>query len=70
MNPQDLYIQLTDPTGKRQPVINHHRVWDKEKFLESQRKLHEQPKNPADILNVSVSTETQYRAFMGYKEQK
>lgn len=69
MNPQDLYIKLTDPSGKRKPVVNHHRVWDKKAFIEAQHKLHEQPKNSADVLKVSVVTESEYRNFMGYKEQ-
>lgn len=69
MQGQDLYIKLTDPAGKRKPVVNHHRVWDKKAFIESQHKLHEQPKNPVDALKVSVVSESEYRKFMGYKEQ-
>ncbi|WP_336217285.1 hypothetical protein [Pseudomonas aeruginosa] len=29
MKSEDLYVRLTDPTGKRREVINHHRVWDR-----------------------------------------
>lgn len=28
MDSRDIYIKLTDPTGKHKPVVNAHRVWD------------------------------------------
>jgi len=66
----DLYVKLIDPTGSKKPVVNHHRVWDGQLFLASQRTLYEvKPENPADKRIVSQSTEADYRAFMGYKEK-
>lgn len=63
MKAQDMFIKLTDPTGNRAPVINTHRVWDRERFYESQVKLHEDPKKPiADRRLVSVATEAEYLA--------
>nr|EKX3872636.1 hypothetical protein [Pseudomonas aeruginosa] len=46
MKSEDLYVRLTDPTGKRREVINHHRVWDRGQFLEAQRKQHNKPDKP------------------------
>lgn len=69
MNPQDIYIRLVDPTGKRKPVINHHRVWDRQRFIDAQKNLHEVKAEPKDKLRVEVATESEYRAFKGYKEQ-
>lgn len=43
MKAQDMHIRLIDPTGKRQPVINQHRVWDRDRFYAAQVKLHEIP---------------------------
>lgn len=61
MKPQDMYIRLVDPTGKRSTVINHHRVWDRELFYSSQSKMHEDPaKKIEDRRLVSVATETEY----------
>ncbi len=34
MDSRDIYIKLTDPTGKHKPVVNAHRVWDA--FVSSQ----------------------------------
>ena len=69
MNHQDIYIRLVDPTGKRQPVVNAHRVWDRQLFITSQKNLHEVKAKPDDKLVVEVVTEADYRAFKGYKEQ-
>ncbi|MGP5352494.1 hypothetical protein [Pseudomonas helleri] len=61
MKAQDMYIRLTDPTGKHATVINHHRVWDRERFYTSQSKLHEDQAKPIeDRRLVSVATEAQY----------
>lgn len=59
---RDLYLRLTDPTGKHAPVINCHRVWDREKFHAAQVKFYEHPKNEADKRLVSIATEAEYRA--------
>ncbi|WP_258257074.1 hypothetical protein [Pseudomonas chlororaphis] len=62
MKGQDLYVRLTDPTGKRDPVINAHRVWDRERFYTSQVKFYETPKKPEDKRLVSIATEAEYQA--------
>lgn len=54
MQPRDIYIKLTDPSGAHAPVINHHRVWDAGRFVESQRKLYEQAEKTQDIRKVTV----------------
>lgn len=59
---RDLYLRLTDPTGKHDPVINCHRVWDREKFHAAQVKFYEHPKNEDDKRLVSIATEAEYRA--------
>lgn len=70
MTPQDLYIRLVDETGKRKPVINYHRVWDRQHFIDAQRHLHEvKPEKAEDKRLVEVATEADYRKFRGYKEQ-
>ncbi len=69
MNHQDIYIRLIDPTGKRKPVINAHRVWDRQLFITAQKNMHEVKADPKDKLLVEVATEAEYRAFKGYKEQ-
>ncbi|MGP9826864.1 hypothetical protein ACT048_20535 [Ectopseudomonas khazarica] len=66
---QDIYIRLVDPTGKRKPVVNHHRVWDRQRFITAQKALHEVKAKPDDKLIVEMATEADYRSFMGYKEQ-
>lgn len=61
MKAQDMFIRLVDPTGKHDPVINAHRVWDRERFYEAQVKQHEDPKKKIeDRRLVSVATEAEY----------
>ncbi len=61
MKAQDFYVRLIDPTGKHRTVINHHRVWDRERFYQSQVKLHEDPKKKIeDRRLVQVATEADY----------
>ncbi|WP_247842562.1 hypothetical protein [Pseudomonas sp. MWU12-3103b] len=61
MKAQDMFIRLVDPTGKHGTVINSHRVWDRERFYESQVKQHEDPKKKIeDRRLVSVATEAEY----------
>jgi hypothetical protein len=63
MNATDIYIRLVDPTAKHDPVINHHRVWDRDRFYNAQCKLHENPKKEiADRRLVSLATEAEYSA--------
>lgn len=54
MQPRDIYIQLTDPNGIHKQVVNHHRVWDAERFVAAQKKQYEQAKNEEDRRLVSV----------------
>ncbi|WP_219096585.1 hypothetical protein [Pseudomonas sp. UMAB-40] len=61
MKAQDMFIRLVDPTGKHNPMINAHRVWDRELFYSSQVKQHEDPKKKIeDRRLVSVATEAEY----------
>ena len=59
---RDLYLRLTDTTGKHEPIINCHRVYDREKFHAAQVKFYETPKNEADKRLVSIATEAEYLA--------
>ncbi|WNW10098.1 hypothetical protein RRX38_02690 [Pseudomonas sp. DTU_2021_1001937_2_SI_NGA_ILE_001] len=70
MAAKDIYIKLVDATGKHPDVINHHRVWDGERFYAAQCKLHENPEKPiADRRLVSVVSEAEYLAHQR-KEKK
>ncbi|SDI54831.1 hypothetical protein [Pseudomonas panipatensis] len=68
MKAEDIYIRLTDPTGKYREIVSHHRVWDRQRFLESQRKQNNKPDKPDEHRRVSIASEADYRKFMGYKE--
>lgn len=61
MNAQDIYVKLTDPTGAREPVVNYHRVWDKEKFLAAQKHQHEVRAEDKDKLAVELTSEAEYK---------
>ena len=64
----NIYIQLTDPSGKCLPIINHHFVWDPERFLVSQMIQYNNEKTkPEDVRNVRITTELEYRKYKGYK---
>ena len=68
MKAQDMFIRLVDPTGKHAPVINAHRVWDRELFYESQVRLHEDPKKKIeDRRLVSAATEAEHQTFRKVK---
>lgn len=54
MHPRDIYIQLTDPARKHGSVINYHRVWDAQRFIDAMRKQYEQAGKPEDVRLVSV----------------
>lgn len=63
MKAQDCYVRLVDPTGKHSEVINHHRVWDRDRFYQAQVKLHENQAKPIeDRRLVSLATEVEYNA--------
>lgn len=60
---RDLFVKLTDPTGKQKPVINQHRVWDAERFIAAQVAQHDGEKTkPEDIRLVTVSSAEEYAA--------
>lgn len=61
MSPRDIYIELSDPAGKKKPVVNQHRVWDAKRFLASQRKQYSgEDVKPEDRLNVAVVSHDEY----------
>lgn len=64
---QDLYIKTSDPTGRRAPIISHHRVWDRDLFLRSQLEIYSKKAGTPDHRVVSPCTETEYRQFMNYR---
>jgi len=60
---RDLFVKLTDPTGKQKPVINQHRVWDAERFIAAQVAQHDGEKTkPEDVRLVTVSSAAEYAA--------
>lgn len=58
---QDIYIRLSCPQGKRKDIINQHRVWDAERFVEAERQQYEREK-AQDRRIVSVATSADYIA--------
>jgi hypothetical protein len=67
MNAQDLYLKTIDPTGKYSASISHHRVWDRELFLKSQRAMHAKKIDTPDFREVVPVDETAYRKDRNYK---
>ena len=60
---RDLFVKLTDPAGKKKPVINQHRVWDAERFIAAQVAQHDGEKTkPEDVRLVTVSSAAEYAA--------
>lgn len=58
---KDVFVRLADPTGKKKDVINHHRVWDVERFFTAQQEQHNGPKVKAgDRRIVSLATKADY----------
>lgn len=58
MNHQTIYIKL-EKDGKT--VINQHRVWDRDKFIESQIEQYSGIKvRPEDKHKVSIASKTEY----------
>lgn len=64
---RDVYVKLTDPAGNHPPVVNHHSVHDFPKFLDAQKRMHEQAKDEECRRQVTVVTVNEYRRFKGYK---
>ena len=64
MEHRDIFIRLVDPTGRNKPIINHHRVWDAERFLQSQVEQYDGAATKAgERRTVSLATREQYQAF-------
>lgn len=64
MTSQDVYIKLTDPTGRHADTISHHRVWDVDRFISTQVEMHSGKKaKPEDIRRVSAITRDEYLAY-------
>lgn len=57
---RDIYIRL-ERGGKT--IINHHRVWDADRFFSAQIDQYSGPKTkPEDVHTVSIATEAEYKA--------
>lgn len=63
LSSRDMYIRLTDPSGKHKPVINQHLVWDAETFIEAQIDQYGRNAKPEDQRVVSVATRAEYLAY-------
>ena len=61
MQAQDIYVKLVDPTGEKEPVVNYHRVWDKDRFLAAQKQHFEVRAEGADRREVSLTSEAEYK---------
>lgn len=61
LSPRDIYIELSDPAGKKTPVVNQHRVWDARRFIASQRTAYDGPDTqPDERRNVAVVERNDY----------
>lgn len=62
MQHRDIYVRLSDPSGKHADVINSHSVWDVDLFVSAQRERYSGPKvSAADRRVVSLATKQEYR---------
>ena len=63
MSAQDIFIRLTDPTGKHMPTVTQHRVWDRDRFVRSQQhQFGEGARSPEDRRTVTVVDRDAYIA--------
>ena len=54
-------FRLADPSGKHKTVINHHRVWDADRFFTAQHEQHNGPKvKEGDRRIVGIATKAEY----------
>ena len=60
MEARDCFIRLADPTGKHKDVINHHRVWDAERFIEAQHRQYSTEAKPGETRIVIPATKSDY----------
>lgn len=70
MESRDIYVKLTDPTGKHKPVVNHHRVWDADRFIASQHKQYDTDAKPGEKRIVSQASKSDYQKFTGSLDQE
>lgn len=64
MTHRDLYVRLSDPSGKRKEVINNHVVWDADRFIAAQIEQHTGAKvKEQDRRIVSIATKEEYRVY-------
>lgn len=64
MQTRDFYLRLRDPSGKRKDVINHHLVWDSDRFIEAQKQQYQGANTkPEDVRVVFISTREDYFAY-------
>jgi hypothetical protein len=57
---RDLYVRITRKNGKSH--VQHHRVWDGMRLLESLQAQHREPKDPDQRCTVAFATEAEYKA--------
>lgn len=64
MQPTDIYLRRVDLSGKRKPVITHHRAWDRDLFLAEQHRLAREAreKDPRDAYQVEIASQAEYEA--------
>ncbi|GAB4059265.1 hypothetical protein [Uliginosibacterium sediminicola] len=63
LSPHDIYIRLTDPSGKHPTVINEHRIWNSQRFLASLKEQYQGGQiKPGDLRVVEVVNREDYLA--------
>jgi hypothetical protein len=60
MTGQDLYVRITKANGKSH--VQHFRVWDGMRFMESLQRQHREAKDPNDRCVVTFASVEDYRA--------
>lgn len=66
MQGHEIYVRLTDPSGKHRPVVNSHRVWDAGLFVEAQRRQYDSPSTkPEDRRTIAVVSRAAYLKSKG-----
>lgn len=64
----DLYVRLTDPSGRHSPIVVHYRVHDRERFIQHLKQTYEVKAQPGDLRSVEIVDEATYRTNHSYKE--
>lgn len=63
MEARDCFIRLSDPTGRYQDVINHHRVWDADRFIASQHRQYSTEAKPGEKRIVAQASKSDYNRY-------